>query len=142
MNIKSLIAAFAYMSLFRLMSLDVSQSCINNHFDRITVTLSNQQIESNSLAYSTAQRINFLEEPTVRKLNIAIQMIVRSVPRQLPSSPSQSLSSSFQGQRNHRYTYPAHFLSTTQMPCRQTSSYYILKSATSLIQKTQEVLFC
>jgi hypothetical protein len=144
MNIKNPLIGFNYMSLFRPMSLGATQSSIDNHFDSIDGTSSNQQIESNSSAYSTAQSTHFLEEPTVLKLNIPIEMIVRAIPQQLLSStsplPLQQLPSSSQEQWNHRCTHPAHSCSPTQMPC-QTSSNYTSNPATSLIRKAQEVFF-
>ncbi len=73
--------------LFRPISVDTAQSSMNNHFDPINGTSSNQQIELNSLPYSTAQKsTHLLEEPIVFKLNIPIEMIFRTIPQQLPSS--------------------------------------------------------
>jgi hypothetical protein len=132
MNNRSPLTALTYMSLFRPMPVDTAQSSMNNHVDPINATSSNQQIESNSSAYSTAQSTHFLEEPTVLKLNIPIEMIVRTIPQQWPSSSQEHW--------NHRCSHPAHSCSTTKMPC-QTSSDYTSKPATSLIRKAQEVFF-
>lgn len=129
MNIKNPLTAFNYMSLFRPTPLDTAQSSMNNHhFDPMNTTQSNQQIESNSTAYSTAQSANFLEEPTVLKLNIPIEMIVRTIPQQSPSSSGE--------QCNHRCTHPTHAWPTTQTPC-QISSNYTSKPATSHTKSTR-----
>ena len=127
MNIKNPLAALNYMSIFRPISFDSSQPLINNHLDLINATLPNQQIDSNSSSYSTTQPSNFYEEPTLLKINIPIEMMVRTMSQQ---------SSSPQNQCNH----PAHACSTTQMPY-QTSSDWTSKPATSFIRKAQEVFF-
>jgi hypothetical protein len=118
MNNKNPLTAFNYMSMFRPMSLDTSQSSINNHSESI-----------NAAPYS-------LEEPTVLKINIPIEMIVRNLPQQL----SQQLTSPSQEQWTNRCNHPEHSWSATRTPC-QTSSDWTAKPATSLIRKAQEVFF-
>jgi hypothetical protein len=126
-NIRNPLTAFNYMSIFRPISFDTSQSLVNNLINSIP---SNEHIDSNSSSYSTAQSTNFSEELTLLKINIPIEMIIRTIPQQSSSSPQE--------QCDHRCNRSAHSWLTQQMPY-QTSLDWTSKPATSLIKKAQEV---
>jgi hypothetical protein len=137
MNIKNPLTAFNYISTFRPISFDTSQSFIKNHFDLANATPSNQQMNSNSSRYSTTQPTNLFEESTVLKINIPIEMIVRTIPQQSTSSqPLQHFSSSPHEKWNPRCNHSTHSWSTIQ-----TLNQTLSKPATSLIRKAQEVFF-
>ncbi|CAF1469379.1 unnamed protein product [Adineta steineri] len=107
-NIKNPLTSYNYTSHQRPLLIETSQASINHHFNPF-----NQQVESNSPTDS-------LEESTVLKFNIPIEMIVRTIPQQ--------------------YIYPLNSCPTTQIPS-QPFSDYISKPATSFIRKAQEVIF-
>ena len=135
MNIKNPLTAFNYMSMFRPMSFDTSQSFIDNHLGLINSTPLNKNIDSNSSPYPATQTNNFLEEPTHFKINIPIELIIQTIPQKSSSSPSSS-----QEQWNHCCNHSVHSYPRNQIP-HQTSSDWTSKPATSLIRKAQEIFF-
>ncbi|UJR34030.1 hypothetical protein I4U23_021444 [Adineta vaga] len=105
LNMKNPLTTLNYLSLLQSIPLD------QNHYDT-----------TNSSNCSSI----LSEEPIVLKLNIPIEMIVRTMPQQI--------SSSSQEQCNHRCSCHTH------LPY-QTTSENISKSPMSFIRKVQEIFF-
>lgn len=125
-NVKHPFGAVDFPSICRSMPCDFSLSTNSSHVDPVASSSTHQRMPSTAVHHT--------EDPTVLKINIPIEMIIRTMPQQ--SSPMVPC----QEQWNNRCQSSNPSCSASPVPC-QTRSDWGSKPGTSLIKKAQEVFF-
>ena len=126
MHIRNPFVALNHMSNMEPSLFDRAQPCIASPTDRaIAVPSTNQRLDS---CLSSRAPMNSCEDPTILKIHIPIEMIIRAI----PEPPSLA---------DERCHQSAQSWSPPSTPCQASTTDWTSSPASSLIRKAQQVFF-